>query len=71
MPMSRGYMRALYPLLMAPLQPPPPWGEWSLGAKSIGNTFCKAPKVPKLIHTVILWHSSVVQSPPPPSGYNE
>ena len=40
--------------------------ERSEGAK---ETFYKAPKVPKLIYTVILWYSFVVRPPPPlPQG---
>ena len=41
----------------------------SLTCLAEGNRiFYKAPKVPKLIYTVILWFSFVVQSPPPPQG---
>ena len=32
------------------------------------ENFYKAPKVPKLIYTVILWYRFVVCAPPPPRG---
>ena len=48
------------------LEPPPPPGggpsQEILGAK---GKFYKAPKVPKLIYTVILWYRFVVCPPPP------
>ena len=53
--------------------PPPQGGEGHVaqkaqkipGAKGAKENFYKAPK---LIYTVILWYSFVVQSPPPPWG---
>ena len=55
--------------------PPPPWGEnRHLGPKSMENTrrqrhqrkFYRPPKAPKLIYTLILWYSFVVQFSPSP-----
>ena len=39
-----------------------------LSAKGAKENFHKAPKAPKLLCTVILWYSFVVQPPPPPCG---
>jgi hypothetical protein len=39
-----------------------------LGAKGATENFYKAPNAPKLIYTVILWYSFVVQPLPPPRG---
>ena len=39
-----------------------------LGVEAGKENFYKAPNAPKLIYTVILWCSFVVQSPPPPEG---
>ena len=54
--------------------PSPPWGKhhlaqkaWKIpGAEGAKENFDKVPNARTLIHTVILWYSFVVQSPPPP-----
>ena len=63
----------LYPPCNAPppCNPaPPPGGNGHLAQKALKILGAKENfyKAPKLIHTVILWYSFVVQSPPPPGG---
>ena len=53
---------------------PPPWGggtvTWPKKHKKILGAKENFYKAPKLIYTVILWFSFVVQPPPPPGGGN-
>ena len=51
------------PPLPLPAIPPPPWGETVIWPKKHRKYWAS-----KLNHTVILWYSLVVQSPPPRPG---
>ena len=65
---SGAYIQVLF------IPPPPPlagggtitWPKKHRKYWAPKKIFYKAPKAPKLIYTVILWYSFVVQSPPPP-----